>query len=504
MRRRPTSSLIITVLGLITVIPSMLQLPIATASYTPSTTDAFFLATVIPMVLSAPLFNAVASTLVPALFRAQGGSHGEATLLAQSVSSLLILATASGSILIAIVTSLLSQFYPHLIPVLSDGMVARFVWWLLPWVVIQSPVTVLQSYALACGKTWLPSLANLAQQVSIVALLYGFSHLHCFFGLPLGYILGSFIQLPLILLLLPQSRKVLQPAFSGSEALERLLIAAKPVCIGTFAMQGGVVATRIIASGFGSGAITALECATKLNTALLDITCNGILTTSFARWSQHVSRGSVALLRRDFVQTVLVCLFFLGPFCIALFVARTSLLITWLGKLYASNPALVIFAGQLFGILVLSLPFEAAGRLAVRLYLAGHQTFVPSILGIARVFASITLLVFLTPLFSGFSLAISEALSSLSTLLLLLLWPHNTIDKTLGPIVRGFARMAFPLAVAGAAGHFFLKLFFVGAPLVGAFLAMFVTILVYMLASLAVNRQTSLDSFRAIHLLPAL
>ena len=504
MRMRPASSLIITVLGLVTVIPSMLQLPIATASYTPSTTDAFFLAMVIPMVVSAPLFNAVASTLVPALFQAQVEAHGDATRLAQSVASVLVVATASGSLLIAIVTSLLSQYQPHWIPVLSDGLVARFIWWLLPWVVIQSPVTVLQGYALACGKTWLPSLANLAQQVSIAALLYGLSRLHGVIGLPICYILGCAIQLPLILLLLPQSRKVLEPSFSGSDVMERLLTAARPVCIGTFAMQGGVVATRIIASGFGPGAITALECATKLNTAFFDIACNGVLTTSFARWSQHISRGSAVLLRRDFIQTVIVSLFLLGPCCTALFIAKTPILITWLGKLYASNPGVVTFAAQLFGILVLSLPLEAAGRLAVRLYLAGHQTFVPSILGVARVFASIMLLILLTPLFSGFSLALSESLASLLTLLLLLLWPANILANTLGPIVIGFARMVLPLAVAGTTGHFFLEGCFVSAPLVGAFLAIFITILMYVLTSLAFNRQISLDSLRAIHLIPAM
>lgn len=47
----------ITVLGLITVIPSMFQLPIAVSRYPTSGTDAFFLAVALLAILSAPLFR---------------------------------------------------------------------------------------------------------------------------------------------------------------------------------------------------------------------------------------------------------------------------------------------------------------------------------------------------------------------------------------------------------------------------------------------------------------
>ena len=501
MRLRPSSSLIISVLGLITVIPSMLQVPIATASYSTATTDAFFLAMVVLTVVSAPLFNAVSSTLVPKIIEVRSASASESRELARSVMTYLALIGSVGTLLVAWAISGFAALQSDFLP---DGIglsVERFVWWLVPAVVLQTPSIVLEAEALAGPRPWIPALAGLARQTGVVILLWLFSKPLGEIGLPLSQFSASAVQILTLVVLTPGGTALCKPRLARPAAFREFLHVARPIGLGTLVMQLGPLISRIIAARFGTGVVTAIECSSRLTGAILDLSSSGLLATSFARWAKLSAAEDEHPLRLDYLDTLRIATYLIIPIAIGLIVVREPVLVFWLGR-YNSNAAEIIpMASQLFAIFLLSVPIELAARLLIRLYLSTLNTRPLAILGSARVFLSICIMISIGPFLGPVSLPAGELAGATFAWLALLVWPTVPVHAIGRASIMCALRLVPAALVAWLFGGLAIQ-HIAGLPL---FLAILIPLMVvasaYIICTSVMNRQTTLEATKKIQAL---
>jgi peptidoglycan biosynthesis protein MviN/MurJ (putative lipid II flippase) len=388
VRRKALDSLLVSGLSVIALITTLLFYRIITRRFSASDTDAFFLALGLLNVVIAPAYNAISSTLIPALAqRLATPSRDVSTLLGAT-----ILWTAVGSLL---ATALLAAFAADGLQVLGTVLTpstARLVRTdsliLGPLIAIQAVGAVLSAASQAIGRYWVPAVAAVLQQLVIVVLVSITLPVSGVAQLPLAFTLGTLGYLVFLVALWPWRifPMALTWRFPAKQAVFARL--AVPLLAGSIAQQTALIGLRLFASRLAPGAVTAFDLAYRLALAIVEVSSGGALAVALTEWSTAVASGQRTSLASRFRDTLALIVFVILPIPVIAHALRGPLVGLWLSG--TSNPALPAMTAAAMAILLWGVPLEISARVYARLLLAQGRTRVQGWLSVLRMAVTVS------------------------------------------------------------------------------------------------------------------
>jgi putative peptidoglycan lipid II flippase len=350
-------------------------------------TDAFFLALTIPMLFIGPVLASVSATLVPALTECRIRRPDRVGAIVGSALVWSVTGAAAAALLTGLLTPwglaaagrVLSPTVQHLVLV---NVIA-----LLPLVVAQTAATVLAMASNAAGCFWLPPCALIVRQVVTGAAV---AALHARLGmlaLPVAFSVGAVAQLLVLVALWDHAATPIRPGWQLSDELRRSLRLTVPLLLGTAFLHVAIVVTRLLAAQLPAGSVTALDYATRIYAAVIEVVGSGVLLVTLTDWSAVYARGEIAKLQLRVRRTVTLTLFALVPVVVVLYAVREPLVGLWLGHT-GIDPALRHATAMTLGYLALGLPLEMIGRIYSQLLVVRRAPW--SLAAIAAVRVSVT------------------------------------------------------------------------------------------------------------------
>lgn len=241
-------------------------------------TDAYVMAVAIPVILLGGIFGAVGTAYMPVYSKIvveQG--QGPGNLFSSQIINILMILSIVSSILGII-------FSDQIISIFASGFrgetaeLCSFYIKITFFYVLFSSITGIMEAYLQYKGLFLPQViaGYLLSGTTIVIIIVSAytSHYILAFGLLLGYI-GRFIVMALIL---KNNGFVYTPSFHVSDVVNRIIMLAIPVFIGSSLLQINSFVDKTLASGLEEGSVSALNYGMLLINAITNLTI-GILTT---------------------------------------------------------------------------------------------------------------------------------------------------------------------------------------------------------------------------------
>lgn len=415
-----------------------------------SQTDAFFLAFTVPLLFVGPVVSGITSVFIPVLTECRL-RHPEA------VGRLIGSATVNVLLLTILGVGVFAAAAPFVLPAASAGLpaearplVVRQTFILLPLIVSQSVVGVLAAAYNSVGHFAYPPWATVARHVSTLVLVLVLRPSLAITSLPVAFVVGGVVQLGLLASFWPRLGLPVVWTWRVSPEFRRSLALAVPLVLGTIALSVVVVISRFLAARLGPGSVTVFDYGSRIAQALLELLTGGVLLVSLSNWSELATNRDLAQLRVRLRQTLMIVLFLMLPIIAMLYVLREPVvaLILERGHFSASRSAAT---AAVFGLLLIGLPLEMAGRVYVRLFLARQSTAVMGLGAGLRLFVVLGLSIWLMKPFGVRGLALAEALGG-GFIACYLAWEAR---RMVGPTLNGLwvplLRLVVLAAVAGVA-----------------------------------------------------
>ena len=354
------------------------------------TTDAFFLALVIPSLFIGPVLSTAAATLTPVLTECRI-NHPERVgpIVGSALLWSVIAAAAAAAVIGLLAPAGLEATGRVLSPTLRRLVVVNVVA-LLPLVVAQTASAILSIASNAAACLWLPPCALIARQVVTIVLAVGLHDRLGVLALPIAFSAGGVAQLAVLLALWRCTATRIQFGWRLRGELAEGLRRGVPLLIGTALLQLAVVVTRFLAAQLPPGSVTALDYATRIYAAVVDVAASGLLLVTLTDWSAVNARGDVAGLQLRVRHTVTLALFALVPVVVALYAGREPLVGLWLGRA-GIDPALGAATAMTLGYLVLALPLEITGRIYSQLLVVRRVPWILAAIAAVRGTATVAL-----------------------------------------------------------------------------------------------------------------
>ncbi len=409
------NSLLVTLLNGLTLCASLALYPFIVVRFTATDTDAFFLALTLPWLVVGPMMNAVSSVLIPILTECK-------ILRAESVETT-VSSTLTYGMIVAVIGAVIIGIVAPAILVsesrwLSPDMAARVstaTLWLLPLILFQTAICVLEAAANAFERFWLPASGLLARQLATLVTLAVTQPLLGTSSLPVSYTAGAAVNLAMLMAYSPNRWALIRPNMNlGSDTRAAIRLAA-PVLASTLILQIGMVIGRLLAAQLGPGSVTALDYATRATTAVMELATSGVLIVILADWSRTQISGAAAQLQQKVGDTLRMAMFLAMPLVAVLFALRAPVIDLWLGHAGGGAQFTSVVAAA-FGFFLLGLPIDIAARIYVRALLVRHSTRVLAVLSAARVGVTTILAIALLKKLGVSAIAIADSVGILLTL----------------------------------------------------------------------------------------
>lgn len=276
-------------------------------------TDAYFLASLIPMHLINVISGSISIAFVPRLIKVEE-EEGEA-----SAHRLIENTAALSLFLLAAVGVVTGIAFPLIVPYLTDrlpggaAVLARNLYWgFLPMLVLSGMTTVWSGILTAKEKFGLPSIVPALSPLLTLVLLPVWPASSRIYALVAGPVIGSLLQLVIIGFALRRRGYGLRPRWSGWSAgsIGELGKDLWPLIGGAAVLTLVSLAPQFMAARLGEGNVSVLAYGQKLTTVLSSIAGAAVATVTQAYFSRLVALKDWEHLRHSLhrisIATVLV------------------------------------------------------------------------------------------------------------------------------------------------------------------------------------------------------
>ena len=343
-------------------------------------TDAFFVASTIPLLVYVVLKRVCEVALVPIFVdqqTQQGKAHTE-----RLFSILLNLALVSFPLL-AILGAFGSAVIVRVIgPGLStDGMsIAQDLsQWMFLSMALTGPLSVIiallnSRYAFAATAS-----TDLVRNGSAIVVVL-FSHAPLgILAVAAGYLAGSVVQFIALLVVLrrQQVRYTLALDLNFPGVRDALRALAWPL-VSQLGRQSVEIVERVLASFLSPGSISALKYAQRITSALINVLLNSISSASLPLLADHWSENRTKAFKRTLESSLKLIMALGVPLGVGLYVLRIPLAEFLFKRGMVTQEAVTLIAG-LLGLYALGLPFAGAVRMLLSPHYSSHDTRTPGI-----------------------------------------------------------------------------------------------------------------------------
>lgn len=417
-----------------------------------SATDAYLVASVIPVMLVTVVGNALAVTVIPVVSDHSRTQGREAALrLVNNLLNITLLASTvlvvAGEIFAAKLVSMVSPGFHGQVYTLTVQLTRI----MLPALAFHIWSGLVTGTLQAFGHFTAPALVGIPFNVLIIGSILVLGPQFGIFGVALGTLIAIASQ---VAVQWPALRRqgyryqfVLDLKDQSVRRVGRLVL---PVVLGTSAGQLGLVVDRMLASGLPAGSISALNYAQKLNALPQNVFAAAISTVVYPRLSQAVADRDWSAYRRVLSTGLRAVTFLMCPMAVGLVVLREPIVRVLFerGVFDAQSTAATAYALRFFG---LGLVFAAVGDLAAKAFYALQDTMTPLYVGLGAVAVNIVVnLLLIRPLAHG-GLALGTSAASLcSVTVMLVLLQRKTSAVADGFLGRSLFSSAIGAIVMGA------------------------------------------------------
>ncbi len=451
------ASLIVTALGLVTRITSLLTNSVVGAVFGATRLmDAFRIVQSIPQLFSTWIEMPVRAAIVP-LFTRRRQEQGEAAAW-EAVSNII----NTLAILLVLLASLVFLAAPWIVRAMSTGF-APEVWvemTRLTRIVIFSIVfsvmaVVLGSLHNIYRQQQVPALGRLANALVVLGTIYYLGRIYGLTGYAFGMLAGSMLTLAIQSVLLWQHRQhyrlIVRPR---APEIRELLIVGLPLFFGLTGTRIDVLVDQNFASWLGEGHLTCLLFATMLAGVATDLIITVSSTVLLPHFAELVAEERFEELRRRLLQGVAGYMALLLPVTVFFLVAARPVIDLYLlrGAFTAEAAALT---AVLLPILAFAAPVYAVGQVLAQALISSGDTKTPMKAGFWRLGFKLVVTVSLIMPLGIVALAVASSASSFVRTGIL--W--GKMPARMRPAGTRFLRLLAVLVSSSAVGGVFCALF---------------------------------------------
>lgn len=418
-----------------------------------SSTDAYLVASVIPMLFFNVIGTALAVTVIPILsdyLRNQG--RAAALRLANNLFNIVLVFSAG--------LVILGEFFaPQVVRFVSPGfhgevylLAVRLTRVILPAVLFYSVSGMITGILQALEHFTAPAMVGIPQNLLIILAILFLGPLVGIDGVAMGALLAGLgqvvIQWPA---LMRQGFRYEWRLDLGDPGIRRIGRLVLPVVLGTSAGQIGLVVDRMLASGLPEGSISALNYAQRVSALPFGIFAVAVNTVLYPRLAQAAATKDWEGYRRALSAGVRALILVTLPMMMGLIVLRVPIIriLFQRGAFDAHGTQATAFALLFFSVGLVTM---AVGDLLAKAFFAMQNTTTPLFVGVGAVATNIVFnLLLIHPLAHG-GLALGTSLASaFSTFTLVALLRRRVPGAARLDVLRSLLASALAAAVMGVA-----------------------------------------------------
>ncbi len=330
--------------------------------------DAFVMAFLVPTFAIGVIGGSIMAALVPtyAQVRERDGAAAAQRLLA-SVSVIAL------GLLTAVAVAVAAGFW-YVLPVFATGFSPAKIRLTRELLVLLTPVLVLSGLALLwtavlnAGRRFLEgALSPGVIPVAIIAVLLALGRVWGIHAVAVGLLVGAVAQCVILGWALRSRGISLRPAWHGlSPEVREVVRQYWPMVAGSCAMASTTVVDQVMASWLGAGSVAALNYGNKLVTFAVNLGAMSLGTAVFPYFAQMVAREDWLGVRhtlRTFSRWILLA----TVVGVAVAIPLSDEIVRLLFERGAFSPEDTALVSRVQALLLLQVPFYAAGILYVRL-----------------------------------------------------------------------------------------------------------------------------------------
>jgi putative peptidoglycan lipid II flippase len=396
---------------------------------TSSQLDAFFVAMILPLVLSGILVASMQASIIPIFieYHASGKEKDAYDLFHSYFTASLMLFVGVSLFLIFFSTPIVSMLAPG---IQDDRLVlaSRLLKYVAPTILMGGACDIVASLYNAMKKFAVPAFGGVVNiTISLVFLVVWKSQ--GVFALVFGALLGSLVHfLYLVLgarfsgLKIALSRKLYTPG------IKRVLLLMIPVLLGSTFSNLNITVDQIMASGLSSGSISSLIYANNINSLLAQLFIFSIGAAILPFFSQQIAEGRVEDMKKTFSAAVRMGFFMLMPITVFIVVLGTPVIkvVFERGAFDSSSTAAVSGALKAFA---LGLPVMSIGITAVRLFTSLQMTRLIAGIAFANIFINISMNAILMRPLGHVGIALSTSITYFFSTVLLLYFIGRRVGR---------------------------------------------------------------------------
>ncbi|MDQ0269110.1 murein biosynthesis integral membrane protein MurJ [Cytobacillus purgationiresistens] len=403
------------------------------ASYfgTSITSDAYFVASIIPVLLFTAVGMAITTGMVPLYAEAKKKGKEEASEIISVLSTLFLI----GAVVITVICFFLTPFITKLMaPGFSDEQLQltnMLTMIMLPsfcFYVLSAVTTGILEYE----KTFAPpAFGAIPQNLLIIFAIIFLTNFYGIYGIAVATLLGAisqfFVQYPFI-----RKYKVLKLNFNfkaHKKLFKNTFLALSPIIIASIAYQLNAVVDRMIASGLQAGSVSALNYANKLMFLPLSIVLLSFITVLFPSIVDAAAEKSKHFVRHVFQGLSVIALIGIPITIVMLVESQTLVDLAYKRGAFDDDASLLTTTAFFF--YTFGMIFIALKEFLNRCFIAIQATKVTMYASIASIVVNIILSIILSPYLGvgGIALATSIAMG-LQTIFLFMYLPKKAeIEK---------------------------------------------------------------------------
>ncbi|URM33430.1 murein biosynthesis integral membrane protein MurJ [Cytobacillus firmus] len=248
-----------------------------------ATTDAFFVASIIPVLMFTAVGMAISTGMVPLYAEAKKRSKDEASEIVSVLGTLFLIVAVVLTALFYLITPMVTQMIApgfdgeqlHLTNILTWIMLPSFCFYVL---------SAIMTGILEYEKVFTPpAFGAIPQNILVIMAIVFLSEFYGIYGIAIATLMGAvsqfLIQFPFI-----RKYKVLRLNFNFKKhknTIKDTAFAFAPIVIASIAYQLNAVVDRMIASGLPEGSVSALNYSNKLMFLPLSIILLSLITVIF-------------------------------------------------------------------------------------------------------------------------------------------------------------------------------------------------------------------------------
>ena len=391
--------------------------------------DAYFVAMILPLVLSGILVASMQTSIIPIFveYHAKGKEQDAFDLFHSFLTISLALFVGIGLLLISFSRPIVSMLAPG---IQDDRLVlaSRLLIIITPTILVGGACDIIGSLFNATKRFAVPAFGGAINiLVSLVFLVIWKSQ--GVFALAYGALLGSFVHFIYLIvgarfagLRIALSRNIYGPG------IKRVLLLMIPMLLGATFSNINITVDQIMASGLSPGSIASLNYANNINSFLGQMFVFSMGAAILPFFSQQIAEGRLEDMKKTFSAAVRMGLFLLTPITVFIVVLGTPIIriIFERGAFDSNSTAAVSGALKAFA---LGLPVMSIGIMVVRVFTSLQMTRLIAGVAFANIFINISMNAILMRSLGHVGIALSTSITYFFSTMLLLYFMGRRVGK---------------------------------------------------------------------------